>query len=120
MTLAAGNPFVHMELRTDNLARACAFYTALFGWRVETVREPSGSYLLLEPGSGVEAGVVEVQVERPAWLPYVEVDDVAALTSRAEFLGATTLLGPTEGPAGWRSILAVPAGAQIALWQPKA
>jgi hypothetical protein len=26
---------------------------------------------------------------------------------------------PREGPAGWRSILAVPAGAQVALWQPK-
>jgi predicted enzyme related to lactoylglutathione lyase len=41
------------------------------------------------------------------------------LTSRAKLLGATVLLEPIEGPAGWRSILAVPAGAEIALWQPK-
>jgi uncharacterized protein len=119
MTFAAGNPFVHLELRTDNVARACAFYTALFGWRVETVRDPSGSYLVLEPGSGIEGGAIEVEVERPTWLPYVEVGDIARMTCRAQRLGATVLLGATEGPAGWRSILAVPTGAEVALWQPK-
>jgi predicted enzyme related to lactoylglutathione lyase len=30
------------------------------------------------------------------------------------------LFGPREGPAGWRSVVAVPDGAEIALWQPKA
>jgi len=120
MTTASGNPVVHLELRTDNLARACAFYTGLFSWQVETVRERCGSYLALEPASGIEAGVVESEVERPTWLPYVEVSDLAVSTLRAQRLGATVLLEPSEGPAGWRSILAVPTGAEIALWQPKA
>jgi predicted enzyme related to lactoylglutathione lyase len=120
MNSAQGNPIVHIELRTDNLARACAFYTGLFSWRVETVRGETGSYLALEPAFGIEAGVVEAEVERPSWLPYVEVEDVARSTSRAELLGATVVLEPSEGPAGWRSILAVPTGAEIALWQPKA
>jgi predicted enzyme related to lactoylglutathione lyase len=30
------------------------------------------------------------------------------------------VLEPREGPAGWRSVIAAPAGAEIALWQPKA
>jgi hypothetical protein len=30
------------------------------------------------------------------------------------------LLEPREGPAGWRSVVAVPAGAEVALCQPKA
>jgi predicted enzyme related to lactoylglutathione lyase len=34
-------------------------------------------------------------------------------------LGATVALEPRERPIGWRSILAVPSGAQIALWQSK-
>jgi predicted enzyme related to lactoylglutathione lyase len=38
---------------------------------------------------------------------------------RARLLGATVVLEPREGPVGWRSIVAVPAGAQIALWQSK-
>jgi hypothetical protein len=29
------------------------------------------------------------------------------------------VLDPREGPVGWRSILDVPSGARIALWQPK-
>jgi predicted enzyme related to lactoylglutathione lyase len=119
MSSGHGNPVVHVELRTDNLARACAFYSGLFAWRAETVRDDCGSYLALEPAFGIEAGVVEREVERPTWLPYVEVEDITRSTSRAELLGATVVLEPSEGPAGWRSILAVPAGAQIALWQPK-
>jgi predicted enzyme related to lactoylglutathione lyase len=113
------NPVVHLELHTDNLPRACAFYTRLFDWRAETVRIGPSSYLALELGVGIEAGVIERDIERPQWLPYVEVTDVAKATERARLLGASVTLEPREGPTGWRSVLEAPAGAQIALWQPK-
>jgi uncharacterized protein len=119
MPSEGNNPIVHMELHTDNQPRACAFYTALFRWRVETVRMASGSYLALDLGVGIDAGVIESHVDSPVWLPYVEVADVAAATERARQLGAVVTLEPREGPAGWRSVLEAPAGAQIALWQPK-
>jgi uncharacterized protein len=120
LTPAGPSPVVHLELHTGNLPRACAFYTRLFGWRAETIRMDCGSYLALELGDRVEGGVVEHDMERPLWLPYVEVDDVADATERARALGASVTLEPREGPAGWRCVLAAPAGAQIALWQPKA
>jgi hypothetical protein len=120
MALAPANPVVHLELHTGNLSRACAFYTRLFGWRAETIDAGCGSYLALELGSAIEGGVVERDTERPLWLPYVEVADVAEATQRARQLGASVLLEPREGPAGWRSVLAAPAGAPIALWQQKA
>jgi uncharacterized protein len=53
------------------------------------------------------------------WLPYVEVDRIDAITDRARRLGASVLLEPREGPAGWRSVVATPAGGEIAFWQPK-
>jgi predicted enzyme related to lactoylglutathione lyase len=53
------------------------------------------------------------------WLPYVEVDCVNDATERARELGARVLLGPREGPAGWRSVIATPAAGEIALWQQK-
>jgi predicted enzyme related to lactoylglutathione lyase len=62
---------------------------------------------------------VECETRRPLWLPYVEVDEVAAATDRARRFGASVLLEPREGPAGWRSVVATPAGGEIALWQPK-
>jgi predicted enzyme related to lactoylglutathione lyase len=52
-------------------------------------------------------------------LPYVEVDDVQHVTTAARELGAAVLLEPREGPAGWRSVVAEPAGGQVALWQSK-
>jgi predicted enzyme related to lactoylglutathione lyase len=119
MTRGVPNPMVHLELRTANLPRACAFYTGLFGWRAETVHTGSGNYLALELGDGLEGGVVEHETERPFWLPYVEVADVAEATERARLLGASVVLSPREGPAGWRSVLAAPAGGEVALWQPK-
>jgi predicted enzyme related to lactoylglutathione lyase len=119
MAPGAPNPVVHLELRTRNVARACAFYTRLFGWRAETVHTGAGDYLTLELGEGFEGGLVEHETDRAFWLPYVEVEDIADATERARELGATVLLAPREGPAGWRSVLVVPEGGEIALWQPK-
>jgi predicted enzyme related to lactoylglutathione lyase len=114
------DPVVHLELRTANLPRACAFYAELFRWRAENVHVASTSYLALDLGARIEGGVIERDVERASWLPYVAVADVAEATERARSLGAAVLLEPREGPTGWRSILAPPSGAELALWQRKA
>ena len=116
---ALTDPVVHLELHTGNLPRACDFYTRLFGWRAETIDLAGGSYLALDLGDGIDGGIVECETRRPLWLPYVEVDDVGEATARARLLGASVPLEPREGPAGWRSVVASPAGAEIALWQPK-
>jgi len=91
----------------------------MFAWRAEKIEVGRGSYLALELGNRIEGGGVERDTERSLWLPYVEVADVAEATERACRLGASVLLGPREGPVGWRSVVAAPAGAEIALWQPK-
>jgi predicted enzyme related to lactoylglutathione lyase len=113
------NPVVHLELRTGNLPRACDFYTRLLGWRAETVHTSSGDYLTLTLGDRLEGGVVEHDTQRPFWLPYVEVADIAEAIDRARLLGASVCLPPREGPAGWRSVLVAPAGGMLAFWQPK-
>jgi predicted enzyme related to lactoylglutathione lyase len=113
------NPVVHLELQTGNLSRACAFYTRLFDWRADTIHVGSESYLALALGDRIEGGVAESDTEHPLWLPYVEVADVAVATERARRLGARVPLEPREGPAGWRSVIAAPASASVALWQPK-
>jgi predicted enzyme related to lactoylglutathione lyase len=112
-------PLVHLELHTGDLRRARAFYAELCDWRPERIDAGCGSYLALELGRGLSGGIVECATERPLWLPYVEVDRVAEATDRARLLGASVLLGPREGPAGWRSVVGTPAGGEVALWQPK-
>jgi predicted enzyme related to lactoylglutathione lyase len=65
------------------------------------------------------AAFVECRIERPLWLPYVEVSDVARATDQARLLGASVLLEPREGPAGWRSVVAARSAGEVAFWQPK-
>ena len=119
MSAPFGNPVVHLELRTGDLARAAAFYRRLFGWKAEIVHLGSASYVTMGRGNPIEVGLVDHAPDDPLWLPYVQVGDVHEATERARLLGATVRLGPTEGPVGWRSVIAAPGGAEIGLWQPK-
>jgi len=116
---APANPVVHLELHTPNLPRACTFYTALLGWRAERIRVGASSYVSLGLAAGIDGGILECEQERPLWIPYVEVADVAEATERARLLGATVHLEPREGPGGWRSVVAASAAAEVALWAPK-
>jgi uncharacterized protein len=113
------NRLVHLELHTGDLSRACAFYSRLCGWRPEQIHAGNGSYTALELGADVGGGVVECGTPKSLWLPYVAVDDVADATRRAEALGASVLLEPREGPAGWRSVVTEESGAEVAFWQAK-
>jgi predicted enzyme related to lactoylglutathione lyase len=112
-------PVVHLELHTGNLARACAFYEQLFRWRPERIDAGPRSYLALDLSDLLSGGIVECETDRGLWLPYVQVEHIAEVTERARLLGASVLLEPREGPAGWRSVLATPGGGEIALWQTK-
>ena len=119
MTPLRSNPVVHLELHTRDLAGARELYTELCGWWPEWIETRSGSYLSLELGDGLEGGIVECPVRGPLWLPYVEVDEIAVATDRARTLGASVLLEPREGPAGWRSVVRTAVGGELAFWQPK-
>jgi predicted enzyme related to lactoylglutathione lyase len=114
------NPVVHLELHTGNLARAIAFYSKVCGWRMERIHAGPRSYQALAWEGGFDGGIVECATDRALWLPYVEVRSIEEATERARRQGAAVLLEPREGPAGWRSVVAAPEGAEIAFWQPKA
>ena len=119
MTPKAARPVVHLELHTGNLPDATDFYSQLCGWRPQRIHVGADSYLSLDFGDGFGGGIVECETQRPLWLPYVEVDDIRAATERARRLGASVLLEPREGRAGWRSAVAARAGGEVAFWQPK-
>jgi predicted enzyme related to lactoylglutathione lyase len=116
----AFKPVVHLELHTGDLSGALGFYAEVCGWSPERIQDPHGSYLALDLGGrGLAGGIVECGSDRPLWLPYVEVAGVAEATDLARALGASILLEPREGPAGWRSVVAAPAAGEVAFWQPK-
>ena len=116
---APASPVVHLELHTRDLASACAFYALLCGWRPERIETDRGSYLALDTGGGIGSGVVECATERPLWVPYVQVANVAEWTERARAFGASVLLEPREGGLGWRSVVQAGACGEVAFWQAK-
>ena len=119
MAITPNARVVHLELHTADLAQARETYAELCGWRAERIDVPSGSYTALELGDGLGGGIVECPTTRPVWLPYVEVPSVIEATERARSLGAAVLLEPRTGPVGSRSVVATPAGAELAFWEPR-
>jgi predicted enzyme related to lactoylglutathione lyase len=111
------NPVFHLELHTPDRPGASRLYQELWGWRQQQVRVRSACYLALELGPGIGGGIVECAAPHALWLPYVKVTDIELATERARGFGAKVLLEPREGRAGRRSVIATPAGGEIALWQ---
>jgi uncharacterized protein len=118
-----GNPFVHVELHTGDLARAKEFYSKLFDWKLQDAPMPGGgSYTLIQVGTGTGGGMTVNQAPGvpPHWLTYVGVDDVRASTRKAKDLGAKVVLDVMEvGDYGTMSVITDPTGATLAMWQPK-
>jgi predicted enzyme related to lactoylglutathione lyase len=115
------DPFVHVELHTQDPDRAKKFYRELFDWKLEDM--PNMNYTVINVGeTGRGGGIMKSPMPdaAPQWVPYVLVDNVAASTKKAKSLGATVLAGRTEIPdIGWFSMLLDPTGAAFALFQPK-
>jgi len=118
------NPFVHIELHTGDLAKAKAFYSSLFDWKLQDMPMPDGgSYTMINVGEGTGGGMMSTPAPGvpPHWLAYVGVDDVAAATEKARALGAAVVQDVMEVDGyGLLSILTDPSGATFALWQAQA
>src|SRR5471032_2244972 len=117
------NPFVHVELNTQDLPKAKEFYGKLFNWQMDDVdMGPAGTYVVIKPGEGTGGGMMKHPVPgAPSmWLAYVLVDDIDAATAKAKALGATVMKDVTEVPGmGWLSIILDPTGAALGLWKAK-
>jgi hypothetical protein len=116
------NPFVHVELNTNDLPKAKDFYGKLFDWKFEDVPMDVGTYTMIKVGDGTGGGMMVNPVPNAPswWLAYVLVDDIAAATKKAKSLGAKVMKDVSEVKGmGSFSILIDPTGATIALWEAK-
>jgi predicted enzyme related to lactoylglutathione lyase len=112
------NPFVHVELHTNDLDKSKNFYQRLFDWKLEDV--PEKNYTMIKVGDGTGGGMMKNPMPNapPSWLAYVAVSDVASTTRRATELGARVIQDKTDIPGmGSFSILVDPGGAAFALWE---
>jgi predicted enzyme related to lactoylglutathione lyase len=118
------NPFVHVELNTNDVAKAKSFYGKLFDWKLEDIPNEAagGSYTIISVGDGTGGGLMKNPMPNAPsfWLAYVLVDDIQAATAKAKSLGGKVMKDVTEVmDMGWLSIIVDPTGAALGLWKAK-
>ncbi|GAB1515324.1 VOC family protein [Actinophytocola sp. KF-1] len=94
---------MYYVIRTPDLARAKAFYTAVFGWNYTDDNHIQGS----SPAGGLTEG-------EPGTDLYFEVPDVKAAVARLRELGGEAP-DPVQSTSGWSCVAE---GGLLALWQP--
>jgi uncharacterized protein len=113
------NPFAHIELNTDDVAKAKKFYKSLFDWKLG----PMGpDYTMIDVGKGTGGGMQKKPMpDAPTmWLPYVQVDDVKKTVAKAVKLGATAQVELMDiGDMGTIGVFTDPSGATIGVWATK-
>jgi hypothetical protein len=107
------------ELSTPDPARASGFYSALFGWRMDT---PPSGYVHIVNGEESIGGILPLEHRDPNvpphWLSYFAVSDCDAVAARANEMGAKLLMPPmTMEKVGRLAVIADPQGAVFALYQ---
>lgn len=86
--------FSWSELQTSDLEKAAAFYSKIFGWKVDFMDMPMGKYGVGSIGKFPVAGLMNrVSEDIPvSWGFYVTVTDVDSCIEKAESLGATKIV----------------------------
>jgi uncharacterized protein len=113
------NPFVHIELMSTDVGKAKAFYGKLFDWKLEDMPMPDMTYTMIGVGEGTGGGMMKNPMPnaQSMWVPYVDVDDLAAATAKAKSLGATVLKENVDVMGrGAFSLITDPTGAMLGLW----
>jgi predicted enzyme related to lactoylglutathione lyase len=117
-----GNPFVHVELMSNDVGQAKTFYGKLFDWQLDDMPMGDMTYTMIKVGEGTGGGMMKNPIPGApsAWMAYVLVDDVRAATAKAKTLGAHVMKDVTEVMgAGTFSIITDPTGAMLGLWEVK-
>ena len=118
------NPFVHIELNTDDTTKAKKFYKSIFGWKMEDMpMGPGMTYTMIDAGEGTSGGISQKPApEAPTmWLAYVQVDSVKKTIAKAAKGGAQIIVAEQAVPGmGTFGIFLDPSGAALGIWEPAA
>ena len=111
--------FAWHDLMTSDLARARAFYSALFGWEIrdQDMGPEIGSYPMIHVGGLGIGGMMQQRDADPGgsqWLPHITVPNVDAAIARVPALGGRVEMQPTDIPGVGRfAVVSDPSGAMF-------
>jgi len=113
------------ELTTRDPKKAEAFYTALFGWTPKhsapsAVMDYTEFHNQGKPLGGMMSMPANMPPHVPSyWMPYFQVADVDATTTKGKGLGGNRMVGPQDIPSTGRfAILTDRQGAMFAIYTP--
>jgi uncharacterized protein len=106
------------QLNTSDPERAQQFYSAVFGWRFESVYAGEPPYWGIYNGDRVNAGMMPLQQSGapPHWLVYFGSENVDDAAGRIRELGGQVVLEPVPIPGGRILVAQDPTGAFFALF----
>jgi len=112
--------FSWSELMTSDPEAALRFYQPLFGWTLDKMPMPDGTYNVIKADGTAIGGVMKMPAEAaaggmpPSWGCYVTVKDVDACAEQVKTLGGKVLHPPTDIPGVGRfAVIADPQGAWL-------
>ena len=111
-----GRPVVHFEIGCKDKAATAKFYSELFDWSTHDM----GPAAMISTGSekGIPGHITSLGHEPHNYtIFYVDVEDVAAATKKAESLGGKMLVPPVPIPTGKFAWIADPEGNMVGLFE---
>jgi predicted enzyme related to lactoylglutathione lyase len=91
------------QLNTSDIDKASAFYTGLFGWRIEQTGDTEIPYWGIYVGDNLNAGMMQLppgQEAPPHWLVYFGHNDLDGAAEQISAGGGTVLVPKTPVPGG--------------------
>ena len=121
---------VHFEIPADDIERAKNFYGSVFGWQLQTMEMPGGSYTVVmttpvdetsqlptEPGA-INGGMMQRDDRTPSPVITIDVDGIDQALKEVEDAGGSTVTPRTEIPGmGAFAYFKDPEGNVLGLWE---
>jgi predicted enzyme related to lactoylglutathione lyase len=110
--------FSWSELLTTDPAKAAEFYASLFGWALEPMEMPNGTYRVAKLGETPIGGIMACPDASmpPMWGCYVTVADVEQTSARCTELGGAVLMPAFDIPnVGRMAVIKDPQGAMLSI-----
>ena len=120
---ATGTP-CWVDLGVADIAKACAFYSALFGWEVQPGPPEAGGYTVCRKDGRQVAGIgpnIGQPASPPAWTTYLATADAAGTARKIKAAGGHLVVRPMDVMDQGRMAIATdPGGATFGVWQARA
>ena len=115
----AHGEYIHLDIPSDDLARARSFYEDIFGWSFQAVGD-FPDFEMAQPGPGSLSAALGIRGKTAPDDPriYMNVDSIDDTLAKVTASGGSVVLGKTEvSGMGWYAAINDSEGNEIGIWE---